>query len=109
MRLDLLTSTTLILILEVPDPVALGLSTFAAVVPAGFYSLLVLYLDRYEKEPWYTLAGAFAWGAIVAAVFSYFFNSLSAVAVASVYGLEAGEFFSLAIAAPFLLGVWGAA
>lgn len=97
----LLTCTALILLLEVPDPVALGLSTAAAVLPAGFYSALVLFLDRYEKEPWYTLVGAFAWGAIVAVVFSYFFNSLSGAVVASVHGLEAGEFFSLAVAAPF--------
>lgn len=97
----LLTCTMLILVLEVPDPVGLGLSTIAAIIPAAFYSMLVLWLDRNEKEPWYFLAGAFAWGAIVAIVFSYFFNSLVGVVVASVYGMEAGEFVSLAIAAPF--------
>lgn len=97
----LLTCTILILLIEVPDPLGLTLSIIAAVVPATFYSMLVLYLDRNEKEPWYFLAGAFAWGAVVAVVFSYVFNSLAGVAVASVYGMEAGEFASLAIAAPF--------
>jgi protease PrsW len=97
----LLTCTLLILVLEVPDPVGLGLSTIAAIIPAVFYSMLVLYLDRNEKEPWYFLAGAFAWGAVVAIVFSYFFNSLTGAVVESVYGAETGEFVSLAIAAPF--------
>jgi protease PrsW len=97
----LLTCTILILVIEVPDPLGLALSITAAVIPAAIYSMLVLYLDRNEKEPWYFLAGAFAWGAVVAIVFSYFFNSLTGMAVASVYGMEAGEFFALAIAAPF--------
>jgi protease PrsW len=34
-------------------------------------------------------------------VFSYVFNSVVGIAVASAYGLDAGEFVSLAIAAPF--------
>ena len=95
------TCVALILLLEVPDPLGLALSIIAAVVPAAFYSALVLYLDRNEKEPWFFLAGAFAWGAIVAVVFSYIFNSLVGIAVATAYGMEAGEFVSLAVAAPF--------
>lgn len=97
----LLACTILILIVEVPDPVGLGLSIFAAVVPAIFYSLLVLYLDRNEKEPWYFLLGAFTWGAVVAVVFSYFFNSLTGLAVTIAYGADAGEFVAVVIAAPF--------
>jgi hypothetical protein len=56
----LATCAALILIIEVPDPLGLTLSIIAAVIPAAFYSMLVLYLDRNEKEPWYFLAGAFA-------------------------------------------------
>jgi RsiW-degrading membrane proteinase PrsW (M82 family) len=96
----LLVCTALILILEVPDPVALALSIIAAVVPAVVYSMLVLYLDRNEKEPWYFQLAAFFWGAVVAVVFSYVFNSLTGLAVTAAYGASAGEFVGSVIAAP---------
>lgn len=91
----------LILIVEVQDPTGLVLSIIAAVIPAVFYSLLVLYLDRNEKEPWYILVGAFAWGAVVAVFFSYIFNSVAAIAIAVAYGLETSEFLTVVVVAPF--------
>lgn len=97
----LVVCTALILIVEVPDPVGLALSIVAAVVPAAVYSLLVLYLDRNEKEPWYFLLAAFLWGAVVAIVFSYVFNSLTGLAVTVAYSAAAGEFVGVVIAAPF--------
>jgi RsiW-degrading membrane proteinase PrsW (M82 family) len=49
------------------------LTVLASVAPAVVYSLIVWWLDRYEKEPWGLLAATFIWGAIPA-----FFLSLGA-------------------------------
>ncbi len=46
------------------------LTVLASVVPALLYSLLVWWLDRYEKEPWGLLAATFIWGAIPAVILS---------------------------------------
>jgi RsiW-degrading membrane proteinase PrsW (M82 family) len=92
--------TILLLVLSVPNPVALGVATVAAIIPAVFYSLLVIYLDRYEAEPWYTLLGAFLWGAVVAVVFSVIAQLVAGGIVHSAYGAGASEFFGLVIGAP---------
>jgi RsiW-degrading membrane proteinase PrsW (M82 family) len=42
------------------------LTVLASVGPAVAYSLLVWWLDRYEKEPWGLLAATFVWGALPA-------------------------------------------
>jgi protease PrsW len=94
--------TALLLVASVPDPVALGFATVAAVVPALFYSMLVLYLDRYEPEPWYLLLAAFFWGAVVAVVFTIIFGLITGSIVIVAWGEEAYEFFSLVIGAPVI-------
>lgn len=94
--------TLLLLVASVPDPAALGFATVAAVVPAIFYSMLVLYLDRYEPEPWYLLASAFLWGAVVAVVFTIIFGLITGSIVIVAWGEEAYEFFSLVIGAPVI-------
>jgi len=92
----------LLLVLSIPNPIALGLSTIAAVVPAIGYSLIVLYIDRYEAEPWYTLLGAFLWGAVVAVVFSVILELIADSIVFAAYGPEASEFIGLAVTAPIV-------
>lgn len=94
--------TVLLVVASIPDPVGLGLSTIAAFVPAVLYSAIVLYIDRYEAEPWYTLLGAFLWGAVVAVVFSVIFELLAGSIVFAAYGPEASEFIGLAITAPIV-------
>ncbi len=44
----------------------IGLSLLAAVLPAVLYSVVIWWLDRYEKEPWGLLAATFVWGAVPA-------------------------------------------
>jgi protease PrsW len=44
------------------------LSVLATAVPTAGYVYLVWWLDRYEKEPRWLLAGAFLWGAVPAVV-----------------------------------------
>src|ERR1044072_6753856 len=38
----------------------------SATLPVPFYLMLVLWIDRYEAEPFWMLATAFFWGALVA-------------------------------------------
>ena len=47
-------------------PVAFLLGFFAATIPVPIYVILVLWIDRYESEPFWMLATAFFWGALVA-------------------------------------------
>jgi len=90
----------LLIIASVPNPVALGLATLAAVIPATVYSALVLLLDRFESEPWYTLVGAFLWGAIVAVFFGATLNLLFGGFVLVAAGEEAANVFTLVVGAP---------
>ena len=90
----------LLLVASIPDPVALGLATVAAIVPAVVYSMIVLLLDRFESEPWYTLIGAFLWGAVVAVVFSVILSLVTGSFVFIAWGAEAADLFGLVIGAP---------
>lgn len=90
----------LLLIVSVPNPIALALATIAAIVPAVTYSLLVLLLDRFESEPWYTLLGAFLWGAVVAVVLSVIFQLITGSVIFVAWGEETANLFGLVIGAP---------
>jgi RsiW-degrading membrane proteinase PrsW (M82 family) len=50
----------------------------AAIVPAGFYLAVFLWLDRYDPEPPGTLIFALVWGAIIAIFFSAIVNGVAA-------------------------------
>jgi protease PrsW len=52
------------------------IASFVAFIPAFFYILPLLWLDRYDPEPPWLLAFAFAWGALVAVVFSFVVNTV---------------------------------
>lgn len=52
------------------------IAAIVAFVPAVFYILPLMFLDRYDPEPPWALALAFAWGALVAVLFSAFVNDL---------------------------------
>lgn len=86
----------------VPDPVALGLSVIAAVVPAVAYSLLVLRLDRYEKEPRRALLTAFGWGAVGAVLFSVVASLLFQAIVVTAVAAESAAFLTVAVGAPVI-------
>jgi RsiW-degrading membrane proteinase PrsW (M82 family) len=50
-------------------------------IPAFLYACLLYWLDRYEREPWLLLGGAFVWGAMVAAGAAYVINTVFGVGV----------------------------
>lgn len=67
-------------------------ASIIAFVPATFYLLPLVWLDRYDPEPLWLLAAAFAWGALVAVVISFTVNTL--------LGAFFGEAFSAVVSAP---------
>jgi protease PrsW len=50
--------------------------TISAIIPAGFYLAVFLWLDRYDPEPPGKLIFAFVWGAVIAIFISATANSL---------------------------------
>lgn len=57
----------------------LPLSILAATFPALFYTLLIYWIDRYEKEPAWLLAATFLWGAVPSILLALLFNTLFSV------------------------------
>ncbi|MCS6802040.1 MAG: PrsW family intramembrane metalloprotease [Chloroflexota bacterium] len=90
----------LIVVTEVPDLVGLVLSALLALIPTAIYVSLVLWVDRYEHEPARLLFFAFFWGAVVAVVFSYVFNSIVALIAAQVVGTDGAEIATAVLSAP---------
>lgn len=71
-----------------------------ALVPVPVYVALVLWLDRYEKEPAGTLALAFGWGATGAVLLALVWNAASGAAMAAVAGGEAARVGVSVLSAP---------
>lgn len=83
--------------------VALLIGLVSATLPVPIYLLLVLWIDRYEGEPYWMLATAFFWGALVAVFFAFVLNTASVIAVALMSGdASAGEAFGAVISAPIV-------
>src|SRR5687768_15475510 len=84
-------------------PVALLIGLISATLPVPIYLLLVLWIDRYEGEPYWMLATAFFWGALVAVFFAFILNTASVIAVALMSGdATAGEAFGAVVSAPIV-------
>ncbi len=92
----------LIIVANVPDLSALWFSSTAAILPAIGYSLLVVALDRHEREPWRVLLGAFGWGATVATLFSLLANTVASGFLGAAYGPEIGGLLTLGLGAPVI-------
>lgn len=73
-------------------PLAAVVASFIAFIPAMFYILPLFWLDRYDPEPIWLLALAFAWGALFAVFVSFIVNT--------VIGIVAGGFAGTVISAP---------
>lgn len=73
-----------------------------ATLPVPIYITLVLWIDRYEPEPFWTLALAFAWGGLVATFIAFVVNTLNSVIVAAVVSARAGELFGTVVSAPIV-------
>ena len=68
------------------------MASVVAFIPAMFYLLPLVWLDRYDPEPSWLLALAFAWGALVAVIVSFVINT--------VLGSLFGPAFGAVVSAP---------
>ena len=71
-----------------------------AFLPLAFYLFIPTIIDRYDPEPWWTLAMAFFWGAIVATGFAGMINTGVHIVAASLFGPKVGNFMTSVISAP---------
>lgn len=66
------------------------IAAVVAFTPAMFYLMPLMWLDRYDPEPFWLLALAFAWGALVAVVVSFIVNTGVGIGVAVGVGGQQG-------------------
>ena len=84
-------------------PIALLVGLVSATLPVPLYLVLVLWIDRYEAEPFWMLATAFFWGALVAVFFAFLINTVSGMAVMiATNSVSAGHTFGAVISAPIV-------
>lgn len=84
-------------------PVALLIGLVSATLPVPIYLVLVLWIDRYEAEPYWMLGTAFFWGALVAVFFAIVLNTAGTVAVALLTNdFRAARTFGAVISAPIV-------
>jgi protease PrsW len=84
-------------------PIALLIGLVSATLPVPLYLMLVLWIDRYEAEPFWMLAIAFFWGALVAVFFAYLINTASGLIVTVLTNdVRAGAAFGAVISAPIV-------
>lgn len=76
------------------------IATFVAFTPAMIYLLPLIWLDRYDPEPAWLLALAFAWGALVAVLVSFVVNTAVGVIVSIGVSPEAGQAVGAVVSAP---------
>ncbi|HVF31374.1 MAG TPA: PrsW family glutamic-type intramembrane protease, partial [Pyrinomonadaceae bacterium] len=76
------------------------IAAIVAFTPAIIYLLPLIWLDRYDPEPLWLLALAFAWGALVAVLISVVVNTLIGAAVTLSVSQDAGELAGAVISAP---------
>jgi RsiW-degrading membrane proteinase PrsW (M82 family) len=94
---------SLVVMLLMISNLGFGTAVIASVIaflPAIFYLLPLIWLDRYDPEPIWLMALAFAWGALVSVVFSYFINTEIAKAAAMSFGAREGMAISAVVSAP---------
>jgi protease PrsW len=92
---------TLLLLLYEVGARGFAVGLVLAVVPAPFYVLLALWLDRYEPEPRSLLAVTFMWGASIAVFVSFLANTAFETALAAVIG-DAAETVGTIVSAPII-------
>ncbi len=81
-------------------PVAATIAAVIAFIPAIIYLIPLVWLDRYDPEPVWLLALAFAWGALFAVIVSFIINTVLGTAVGVLYSPEAGEAVGSVFSAP---------
>lgn len=87
----------------ISSPGVFALSIVLATATTVPYTLMVLWLDRNEKEPVFLLLFAFVWGAMVATSLSIVGNTTTMMFIAGLTGSETvTHLFTYSISAPFV-------
>ncbi len=73
-----------------------------AFLPAPFYLMLFLWIDRYDPEPAWALAAAFGWGALFSILVSFVVNTFFGSVAAALIGGPQGDVLSAVISAPLI-------
>lgn len=81
-------------------PVTAIIATAVAFAPVIIYVTPFMLIDRYDPEPLWLLALAFAWGALVSIAFSFFANTIAGIGAAIAGGEQFGNSFMAVAAAP---------
>jgi protease PrsW len=79
---------------------AMIMGAIFAFPPLVVYVTVPKILDRFDPEPWWCLAMAFLWGALVATGFAGMINTGVAIVFTQNYGKHTGELISAAVSAP---------
>ncbi|MEZ5306908.1 MAG: PrsW family glutamic-type intramembrane protease [Pyrinomonadaceae bacterium] len=82
-------------------PIAAVIATIVAFTPAVLYLFPIMWLDRYDPEPFWLLSLAFAWGALLAVFISFIANTVVGISVAVMVDPQAGGLVGAVLAAPF--------
>ena len=81
-------------------PLPAIIATVVAFTPAVIYLLPLIWIDRYDPEPFWLLALAFAWGALVAVTVSFFVNTAVDIVVSIGVSPEVGNAVGAVMSAP---------
>jgi RsiW-degrading membrane proteinase PrsW (M82 family) len=73
-----------------------------AFLPAPFYLILFLWIDRYDPEPSWALAVAFGWGALFSILVSFVVNTFFGSVAAALIGGPQGDVLSAVVSAPLI-------
>lgn len=79
---------------------AIVMGALFAFPPLVVYITVPKILDRFDPEPWWCLAMAFLWGALVATGFAGMINTFVSIVFTQNYGKHTGELISAAVSAP---------
>ena len=82
------------------SPTVLILSIIAAAIPALIYIILIYWVDRYEKEPWWLLTAAFLWGAVPSIIIAFIANSVLSIPFYLLAGQTTGDALAASLIAP---------
>src|SRR5436190_683672 len=79
---------------------AVFIGAMLAFPPLIIYLFVPAIIDRFDPEPWWCLAMAFLWGAIVATGFAGMINTGFHILMSETLGSKAGEFLTPVVCAP---------
>lgn len=94
---------TLLLIGAETGLVELIIGMICATLPVPIYVMLLLWIDRYESEPLWMLTTSFFWGAIVAVLIAFIFNTgIQTFAEIASNSKDVGDAVGAVVAAPLV-------